>query len=426
MESKQTKKKRVTKAVFVPKTMGIFILLIIVLSLIAGTARQELVLILNGVVFFAVWAYCLIMTLLLALIHRRRAREISIRVSPREITAGGQAEVTYSEDDKTAQKRGLFHLPGILVRCRLLLFTRDGRRVRYEFRPENRKGRDSLSRPYGTFDVKKRGAYFSDYDEFAIFDMPGFFYFAWRIPHENGVRLLVCPRAADEPVSTAARAGETNRVPEQVFQRTDNLIEHRPYVPGDDPRRINWKLYSHGGGLFVREGEREPPPHSNILILVDTQYDPLLYSAEAARHGIDLLCENALAAALAAPEGGMDLGLNALIGFSGGAGFAGGTPAELAAALALPAAVPLSGGVELPAAPEDRGVLVFALPRSGAESSALDRFLKTFADRGAGRNTAQTVELIFLYERGARAAAAEKCAALYNRGPGVKARAIGI
>jgi uncharacterized protein (DUF58 family) len=431
--------------------MGVFVLLIIVLSFIAGAVRRELALTLIGAVFLAVWAYCLLLTLLLALICRSRARRASLLVSPREIAAGERAAVIYSEDDaagggSTTGVRPFFALPGILIRCRLLLCTKDGRRIRHDFKPAagGRRGRTSGgllpgSGPLESFPVKKRGAYFSDYDEFAVFDILGFFRFAFRLPRENSARLLASPAPADEPVSAGARSGESVRQPEMTFQRTDDLIDHRPYVPGDDPRRINWKLYGHGGGLFVREGEREPPPHSNMLILVDGEYDPLLYSAEMARNGVDRLCDNALAAALASGESGVD----AQIGWSaaGEGGLSGAhTQAELASALALPAAIPLPRA-ELPPPSEDRGIIVLALPRASAETSALDRFLKQFADTRAGRNSAQTAEVFFLYaadiaNASARsrapasareiAAAAGTCAAMYNRRPGVRARGIGV
>ncbi|MDR0315660.1 MAG: DUF58 domain-containing protein, partial [Treponema sp.] len=367
MESKQTESRaRVKQAAFVPRTMGIFILLIIVLAFIAGAVRRELALTLTGAVFLVLWVYCLLMTLILALIHRRRSRRVSIRISPREIAAGRSTEILYSEGE--GMSRAMFQVPGIVIRCRLLLSTADGRRVTHDFDPAV-----DLSK---IVTIYKRGAYFSTHDEFAVFDILGFFRFAWLIPAESGARLLASPPAADEAPAINARAGDSNQKPEFSFQRTDNLIDHRPYVPGDDPRRINWKLYGHGGELFVREGEREPPPHSNIIILIDTQFDPLLYSIEAARNGIDLLCENALAAALACVESGMDV----LTGFSGGA-IRGGNAAELSTALAWPAALPLSSPLDMPAAPADRGVVIFALPRSSAEPSALDRFLQAQANR---------------------------------------------
>jgi hypothetical protein len=387
--------------------------LIIILAFTAGALRQELALILTGAVFLALWIYCLVMTLFLALIHNRRARRAGIRVSPREVAAGAAAEAIYSEGETSAFKGGIFQLPGIVVRCRLLLATKDGRRIWHDFKITD-------FTPH-FFTAKKRGAYFSVYDEFAVFDILGFFRFVYRLPAESGARLLASPRAADEAPAVKARAGESKLKPEFSFQRTDNLIDHRPYVPGDDPRRINWKLYGHGGGLFVREGEFEPPPQSNIIILIDTEYDPLLYSAEAARNGIDLLCENALAASLACAEAGMEVS----VGYSGGQ-IRAGNITELASALAWPAASPLSASSELPAAPNDCGILVMALPRSSAGSSGLDRFLNSTAPRRTGENNARIIELLFFYDSAIASneflSAAETCAVLYNQRHGLRAR----
>jgi hypothetical protein len=331
-------------------------------------------------------------------------------------------------------------MPGVLIRCRLLLATKDNRRIERDFNPLPPRGGKRAGAQAGyteRFDAPLRGAYFSAYDEFAVFDALGFFRFAWRIPHASGVRLVAAPQAAGEPLPLSARAGESNRQPECSFQRTDTLIDHRPYVAGDDPRRINWKLYGHGGGLFVREGEREPPPHSNIIILIDTEYDPVLYTACAARRGVDLLCENALAAALAFSRTGGE----ALIGYTGGreAGTEyrrGTSRAELAGALAWPAALPLSAQADLPPAPEDRGILVLALPRACAETTALDRFVRDLASRSAANKQRQSAALVFLYSGDSasggdsrlseRAAAAETCAALYNQRPGVRAMAVGL
>ena len=203
-------------------------------------------------------------------------------------------------------------------------------------------------------------------------------------------------------------------------------------MPGDDPRRINWKLYGHGGELFIREGEREPPPHSNIIILINTQYDAL-YTAKTARHAVDLLCENALAIAADGKE------RDAQIGFTGQTGKTGNTltPAELGFFLARPWAIPASPPARvrkqktfpanLPSVPDERGILILAMPRTYAESSALDRFLSNNANRA--------MELVFIYGADEnestvtyteRAEAAEICAALYNNRPGVRAQAIGM
>jgi len=408
---------RVTRARFVPRAMGLLILLVIVIAFTAAALRQEAGLALTGAIFFLPWFYSLVMTLILALIHNRRASRACIRIIPREIAAGEQAEAFYSEGDTGVSAGKILQLPGILVRCRLLLATKDGRRILHDFNPSA-----SESKSLRLFKAEKRGAYFSAYDEFAVFDIFGFFRFAFLLSAGANARLLASPGPAQEPVPVHAKAGESNQQPEFSFQRTDNLIDHRPYIPGDDPRRINWKLYGHGGGLFVREGEREPPPHSNIVIMVDCEYDTPLYNLTEARRGIDVLCENALAAAQACMESGMDV----LIGYTGAAvKDRSDTPfllsAKQASSLAWPAALPLSVFPEFPTVPDDYSILIMALPRA-ASDTALDRFLKNTAARRAGKNN--TVDLIFFCDSDERFTAAETCCTLYRQRPGVSTRSV--
>jgi hypothetical protein len=255
--------------------------------------------------------------------------------------------------------------------------------------------------------VKERGAYFGDFDIFSISDALGLFRIAFHLPRDASPRLLAAPRAAEELISLPIRSGGTEQRIEPHYRKTEDLTDHRPYVPGDDPRRINWKLYGHGpsGELFVREGESEPPPHARLILLVDTQVDSGLFTAEEGRRGVDNLCENALAAALEFASRGMDI----LVGYTGGTILG----ENMAAALALPAALPLSSMENLPEVPRDRGVLILALPRSSSEPSALDRFLK-------GRDSKQGLDLFFLYDsNNSRVAeweeAAKICANLYGR-----------
>jgi len=469
MEKRKVKR----AAVFYPCTMGVFILLIIILSFTAGAIRRELVLTLTGAVVLAIWAYCLVMTLLLALMHRQRAKNIFIRLEPEKIVRGGSTNAVYTENNPSYAGKNIFQFPGILVRLRIILKTKDGRRVIYDFKPENKNNTRQ------NFQVKKRGAYFSAYDEFAVFDILGFFRFAYRIPTvgiasnvtgssvtassvtEGAARLLVSPGACAGSLPVRAKGGETNRQDSPTLERTDYLIDHRPYVPGDDPRRINWKLYSHGGELIVRQGEREPPPSSSMTILIDTQYDSL-YSTnnEAANSGaeaVDLLCENALAIINNAGKE-----INVQIGFTTGCAAGDGavnsgalsdnslTQADLGFFLSYPAALPMETETaptaapmaKLPAVTEDRGIIILALPRLNTGKFALEKFLADNANR--------SIELIFIYAAGENAlheklaeasqqaasqqaasqqaasqlAAAHTCAGFYNRHYGVKAQVV--
>ncbi|MDR1899970.1 MAG: DUF58 domain-containing protein [Treponema sp.] len=427
--------------------MGLFVLLIIILAFIAGRLRNEPALTLSGAVFSAVWCYCLVMTGLLALIHRGRAADLSVRFSPNQIAAGGTVEPVFSAAGKSGGGRKKFlRLPAILVRYFLHLNTRDGRKLLHIFDPDF---------PVPSLRVPLRGAWYGAYDELSIFDGLGFFRFSFRIPQGGGPRLLSCPRAAEEAPSLPVRSGGEERRPDAHYLRSDNLIDHRPYIPGDDPRRINWKLYGHGGDLFIREGEPEPPPHSRLLILIDTGADTALYTGTEAGDAVDLLCENALAAALAYRGRGMDVRIGSTTGpggilTGGAAGAAGpagtsetGSPpdaAELDAALAYPAAFPLpepsaAAPVDFPplagdgprSGGKDRGLLILALPRTGA-GGALDRFLNN-RDPAAGGMTARQIDLLFLYgDTGRRAPAREQaaktCAGLYGQRSGVHAAAL--
>jgi uncharacterized protein (DUF58 family) len=395
--------------------MGLFFLLVSFLALIAGQTRNELILTLVGVIFLTVLGYSFLGALVLAVLLRRRVRSVSVRIVSKHIGAGREADFLFSRGFSsgtgTAEGSGMggfFRLPGVLIRYRITLMTRDKRKIVHIFDP------DTLKEGFGSFPVPERGAYYSSYDEFMIPDALGFFRVSFHIPQDAEARLLAAPGAAALPIPVTVRSGGTEDRTEPHYLRTENLIDHRPYVPGDDPRRINWKLYGHAGDLFVREGEPEPPPHSRLLILIDTQADPALYTPEEGRRGVDLLCENALAAVLEYSE---RAGAEVLVGYTGG-GIRGGNAAELADALAYPAALPFTPAEkgELPGTP-DRGVLILALPRTGTEPSALDRFLK-------GRMPGQTAEILFLYTGDLPDKAAETCVSIYGQKGGVHARRI--
>jgi hypothetical protein len=267
-----------------------------------------------------------------------------------------------------------------------------------------------------------------------VFDALGIASFSWLLPQGPDARVLAGPRPAEDPVPARPRSGGREQPAGPHYRRSDDLVDHRPYIPGDDPRRINWKLYSHGpsASLFVREGEAEPPPRSRLLILVDAEADPALYDPGAGREGLDLLCAQALAIALDLNRRGMDV----LVGYTGGE-LRGGDGAELSQALAWPAALPLSvpgkrrdRDLPLPELPPaaDRGTCILALPRSlgGPESGALERFL---ARRGAGAESGASCDILFLYPADGPPAlreAAETCARLYGGRGGLRARALGL
>jgi hypothetical protein len=310
----------------------------------------------------------------------------------------------------------------VLIRCELCLETKDGRVIRHFVNPavEGSSG----------FPVRERGAYAGKCDRLVIFDAPGFFSLGFSICQNEEPRLLALPHPAEEAIPLFLRSGGAGERNEPHYRKSNELINHRPYVPGDDPRRINWKLYSHvaSGELFVREGEREPPPCSRLLILVDTEADSSLYSTGEGRRAVDLLCETALAAALGFSSRGTDV----LVGYTGGGIIGCGEEgaatdsSRLASALAWPAAINWPGSsAELPQPPDETGVLILALPRkvTGQTSvlqSALDRFLK---------NRQQETDIVFVYSTDGRKKAgieqeAVCCVNFYSRKSGIRAAGV--
>jgi hypothetical protein len=379
-----------------PSKTALSILLLAAAALTAGRIRGEPVLSLLGAIFLAVSGYCFLAVLFLALAHRNKAPALSARITGGALRPGAAAGVFVAREPAAP----FFRLPALLVRYEINLATKDGRAARYVFDP------DAPQTGGASFPAPERGAYYGAGDRLIVADALGLFRWSFRAGEEaGGPRLLVAPRLPEEAPFVPPRSGGTRRR-EERFRRAGGLTEHRPYVPGDDPRRINWKLYGHAGGLFVREGEREPPPRSRLIILVDTQVDPALFNPEAGRRGVDLLCENACALALDYRGGGRE----ALTGYTGGALREGADPA----ALAWPAALPLGSGAEFPPLPEGRGLLILALPRTAGKPGALDRCLES---RPPGEKT----DLAFLCPEAALKGPAETCAARYGQFPKVRA-----
>lgn len=56
---------------------------------------------------------------------------------------------------------------------------------------------------------------------------------------------------------------------DELYDRTHELYESRPYFPGDDPRKIHWKLYAHTQDLAIKLGTFEPPPVRNVNVYIE-------------------------------------------------------------------------------------------------------------------------------------------------------------
>jgi uncharacterized protein (DUF58 family) len=383
--------------------MGIFTICIAALGFAAGIVRKEPVLILAGAVFTLCLAYCFLSVFLTALFHKKKAAALSARIIPEKTVAGKNGTLRLS------RQIHFFQMPAVLIRYRLELATKDGKKIEYVF------DGGFFKKAAADFPAPRRGAYYGEYDSLVIQDIFGFFLYALALPQDRAERLLVLPIPSETRLAVRHLASGAERRNETEMRKTDDLTEQRPYIPGDDPRRINWKLYSHAGELFVRQEEHEPPPHSQFILLVDTDTDSSLYSAEEGASLVDSLCSTALALLLEKAASGIE----ALFGFTGGS-LKSGPPAELPELLAYPYRTAPGYGLKLPplstlAGP--RSVVVMALARSAAMP---DSSLHDFISKG---RAAQTVQILFFYRNENQKNHAEASAILLGRMSGVEARA---
>ena len=114
-----------------------------------------------------------------------------------------------------------------------------------------------------------RGRYFYKRLYLNIRDFAGFFAAAYPQPPCLSVPYIVVQPVLppQKTVFPDLRSRAVNDLPSQ--ERTHELYESRPYFPGDDPRKIHWKLYAHTNTLSIKLGAFEPPPVKRLTIYIE-------------------------------------------------------------------------------------------------------------------------------------------------------------
>ncbi len=80
--------------------------------------------------------------------------------------------------------------------------------------------------------------------------------------------LLVVPRPV-EPRALPPSSSPAHDTAEILPRPREDGLDVRQYFPGDDPRRISWKLYAHTGGLYLRTGSEARRPVGSALCILD-------------------------------------------------------------------------------------------------------------------------------------------------------------
>ena len=114
-----------------------------------------------------------------------------------------------------------------------------------------------------------RGRYFYKRQYLNIRDFAGFFAALYmQSPCLSAAYTVVQPvLPPNKALAPDLRSRAVNDLPSQ--ERTHELYESRPYFPGDDPRKIHWKLYAHTQTLSIKLGAFEPPPVKRLTIYIE-------------------------------------------------------------------------------------------------------------------------------------------------------------
>ncbi len=333
-----------------------------------GVLRADLAGLFWGAGFLLVPLYFLVAGHLLRAAMRRRSRG-----RPGFIQASLPAVVPSPGEEAWAHARvelPRWFAPGLTVRLLLPLSWHERRMDGVQARLEpGRNEKQVLFRP------ARRGTYRATEAVLETGDVLGFTANRLAVPLEEALAVLPAVVGREAPRRTAAQGGDS-AARQRRRRRSEELLEARKYVPGDDPRRLNWKVFAHLDQLFLRIGEETPPPDSRMLFILDTAKSPLVPN-RAADDCLDRLVESCASAACALLARRFALSL-ACPGVAGCPSFTQESRGQLLLALAD---VPWAGAGWKPEYPAGRAVRT-AVVFSTAGSPALRGIMSAVTARG--------------------------------------------
>ncbi len=229
----------------------------------AGILRTEPVTLLFGGAITALVLYTTLagslVTALTARRLRRQGAQVDLALDPDEVYSGESLRVVGTLG------AGMPGMPGFLWYITAALDGPGGRRLLLDTPVRPRRSARVREELAGVL----RGHYRCETGSLRMRDLLGLTHGAVTFPLHLEAWVRPVLEAPPIPSTRGADSGG-ERLVTPIRRRTDELLETRRYVPGDDIRRINWKMYARWGELLVRIGEEVPPPqgaHHCILYL---------------------------------------------------------------------------------------------------------------------------------------------------------------
>ncbi|GMO57312.1 MAG: hypothetical protein Ta2G_16950 [Termitinemataceae bacterium] len=159
----------------------------------------------------------------------------------------------------------------------------------------------------------------------------------------------------------------------------------------------------------MRIEELEKPPHSKLVLIIDTEIDVSLFSKNEASLLLDTICS----AALALIQENEAANISIELGYNGSNKFYTGTTESLQTMLSYPYTSRIGAGLELPSNTIEKNIIVLAMPRKNKES-ALTNFIAT-----AKTGNSRTIEVFFCYTKNSMVGVANACAITYKNSQNV-------
>jgi hypothetical protein len=210
-----------------------------------GVTHQDLIVLAATLCCVAAFVVLLLLTLACALILFRRSRE-TLTNPHHELETGAPVETGF-----------LLRFPSWvpLIECNWIWVDAAGSPLQIAIAPE----RQSL----GWLEVataKRRGTLESVRRRFTVSDGLGLIAVSWH--RTEPVPISIYPSRMDlqQPQQILGLGGGEDE-PDPNGQAAGDRVEMRPYVPGDSPRMIMWKVFARSGKLLIRLPEKAVMVH---------------------------------------------------------------------------------------------------------------------------------------------------------------------
>ena len=241
---------------------GFAFFLLSVLITVLGYIRMDLASLLWGCAFFLISLYSFIGSHIVKHILSRflfnTPESVNISVPYRGVFPGDNISL-----------RLRIELPGVILPGFMINFLcrmHFPGRVPLVFNAELKRG---INETFITKKGKYRGIYKSREVSVICRDLLKFTESAVNIEFSEAVVVYPFLAGHREMPDYSEEGGESSRYSVRK-RRSDEFLEVRKYFPGDDVRKLNWKVFAHTGELFLRVGEETPPPLSEILFILDS------------------------------------------------------------------------------------------------------------------------------------------------------------